>query len=115
MLRKIPKKAKRASRWRSQAHLSHVRSHACVACDCDVRTMIEAAHVRIGSGTGMGQKPDDWRAVPLCKVCHAQQHEIGERTFWDRLALDPETVIVELIKGSPRRTEINAERSERND
>jgi hypothetical protein len=54
---RIPKKAKRATRWRSQAHLAFVRSFACANCGSMVS--IEAAHVRLGSGAGMGTKPDD--------------------------------------------------------
>ena len=32
----------------------------------------------------MGQKPDDWRTVSLCHDCHAEQHSVGEDTFWTR-------------------------------
>lgn len=116
LLRKIPKPAKRSSRWRSQAHLNHVRSHACVYCG--TTAPIEAAHVRIGSGAGIGQKPDDWRCVPLCRDCHAQQHRFGEPNFWcDYEGLHGHTVedvIAELIKTSPKRADIEREQKERN-
>jgi hypothetical protein len=112
-LQRIPKKPKRASRWKSQAHLGHVRKHACVNCGSVAN--IEAAHVRMGSGAGVGQKPDDFRAVPLCggaQGCHAEQHRCGEPSFW-RLyeglnGHDVEEVIDELIRTSPRRAEIEA-------
>ena len=52
LIRKLPKKPKRETRFRSQRHLNHVRSHACVVCDAEAP--IEAAHVRLGSGAGMG-------------------------------------------------------------
>lgn len=70
LIRKIPKAPKRSNRWRSQKHLNHVRSHACVVCDAT--SPIEAAHVRIGSGAGMGQRPDDHRTVSLCTSCHRE-------------------------------------------
>lgn len=99
LLRKNPK---RASRWRSQAHCRHVRSHACSACGATAG--IEAAHVRTGSGAGMGQKPDDWRAVSLCWSCHDRQHAVGEETFWQ--GRDVEALIAAFIASSPRRREI---------
>lgn len=121
--RRIPKAPKRASRWRSQAHLGFVRGFACAVCGST--TNVEAAHVRIGSGAGIGQKPDDWRAVPLCAGphsnnlgqlgCHNRQHIVGEPHFWaDYQTIHGQTVeqlIAELIKASPRRREIEAERS----
>ncbi|TZG25624.1 DUF968 domain-containing protein [Sphingomonas montanisoli] len=108
--RRIPKPAKRASRWRSQAHCSFVRSHECCRNGCDGRP-IEVAHVRLGSGAGMGQKPDDWRTVSLCQFHHAQQHKLGEATFWK--GFDVEALIAEFIKASPRRAQIEAEMRER--
>lgn len=67
----------------------------------------------------MGQKPDDWRAVSLCGSngvfggCHQLQHRIGEESFWkDR---DPEQLIIEFIKASPKRREIEAAMKERAD
>ena len=117
LLQRIPKKAKRSTRFRSQAHLAHVRKHACV--NCGLVANIEAAHVRIGSGAGIGFKPDDYRAVPLCggDGCHRDQHQRGERTFWDDFAVlkghTVEEVIAELIRTSPRRREIEAAMEER--
>ena len=100
---RIPKKAKRASRWRSQAHCNFVRSHACCVPGCDGRP-IQVAHVRMGSGAGMGQKPDDWRTVSLCAEHHRRQHNIGEPYFWR--GIDVEALIEAFIKDSPRRTQI---------
>ena len=120
-LSRIPKKAKRASRWKSQAHLTHVRKHACVNCGSVAN--IQAAHVRMNSGAGIGQKPDDWRAVPLCggspavEGCHTEQHRVGEPKFWALYeglnGHDVEEVIDELIRTSPRRLEIEQVRRER--
>jgi hypothetical protein len=106
---RIPKKPKRASRWRSQAHCNFVRQHACTNCGSVVA--IEVAHVRKGSGAGIGQKPDDWNTVSLCRECHQMQHSMGEDSFWgDR---DPRAVIAAFIQASPRRMEIEALRRER--
>jgi hypothetical protein len=112
-----PKKQKRESRWRSQAHLKWIRGFHCAWPGCD-RLPIEAAHIRIGSGTGMGQKPDDWMAVPLCRECHSMQHTIGEGTFWLQYAdLAGQTVdelVTSLWYASPKSAEIRRERQERN-
>lgn len=115
LIRRIPKPPKRSSRWRSKAHENHVKSHECVACTSQVD--IEGAHVRIGSHTGLGQKPHDWLMVPLCARCHrlsgTSQHNDGEVSFWAKLGKDPFAIIEELIRTSPKRAEIIAERAAR--
>jgi hypothetical protein len=119
---RAPKKQKRATRWKSQAHRTFVcREFTCAFCG-EVELNREPAHVRIGSNAGMGEKPDDWRCVPLCggpAGCHATQHKIGERTFWadyeKRHGQSVEQLIESLIKVSPRRAEIEAVRRERED
>ena len=111
---KLPKKPKRETRWRSQAHLTFVRSHQCSVPGCQ-QMPIEAAHVRLGSHTGIGQKPDDWRAVSLCKDHHAAQHTHGEWTFWHKQlsGLDVDALIDSFCKASPKAAEIRKIRQER--
>lgn len=108
-----PKKVKRASRWRSRPHCDFVRDHAC--CRCGSMENVEVAHVRMGSGAGMGQKPDDWRTVSLCNDCHKSgakaQHNVGERAFWT--GIDVEGLIAAFIAASPKRREIEQVRKER--
>lgn len=108
--RKIPKKDKRASRWKSPAHCNFVRGHACSVCGS--MQAIEVAHVRIGTGAGMGQKPDDFYTVSLCHECHARQHT-GERTFWDVAKIDPLMLANEFAKASPKAREIADAKKER--
>jgi len=107
--RKIPKSPKRSTRWRSQAHCNFIRSHACSVCDSI--TAIEVAHVRLGSGAGIGQKPDDWHAVSLCRECHRLQHERGEVTFWR--GRDVDALIEAFCKASPKAHEIRQAKRER--
>jgi hypothetical protein len=123
--RRIPKPPKRASRWRSQAHRDFIREFAC--CMCGSRANREVAHVRMNSGAGIGQKPDDWRTVPLCAGpnsnidgqlgCHNVQHVIGEPAFWHKYqeqhGQTVEALIAEFIKASPRRAQIEAAMRER--
>ena len=103
------KKAKRDTRWRSPAHCNYVRSFHCSVCHAPAP--IEVAHVRIGSGAGMGQKPDDWRGVSLCRDCHTLQHSLGEVSFWQRR--DVEALIEAFCKGSPKAAEIRKIKLER--
>ena len=113
---RIPKPAKRASRWKSTAHRDFVRSHAC--CNCGSTVNVEFAHVRAGSGAGIGQKPDDWHGVSLCHDCHiGDQHTKGEPNFWQRYYARTGTSVSELIaafiKASPRRQQIEQTMRER--
>ena len=108
LIRKIPKPAKRSTRWRSLKHCNHVRRHACVKCD--VSAPIEVAHVRKGSGAGIGQKPHDYLAVSLCKECHQRQHSEGEDTFWKGYNV---SAIIEAFQyTSPCRREIEQHKQE---
>src|ERR1700751_1152057 len=75
-------------------HLAFVRLLPCVACGKAAPT--EAAHVRTGTDGGVGMKPGDRYAVPLCTACHANQHRIGELTFWSALRIDALNVAARL-------------------
>ena len=82
---------------------------------CLSTAAIEVAHVRIGSGAGMGQKPDDWQTISLCRTCHAQQHSLGETSF-ERLHNISMTELAEAFaKASPRAREIEQIKRERSD
>lgn len=104
---RLPKKAKRDGRWRSQRHRNFVRDHACSVCHA--AAPIEVAHVRLGSGAGMSQKPDDWRTVSLCRDCHQRQHNVGEVTFWT--GRDVDALIDLFCKNSPVASEIRIVRN----
>jgi hypothetical protein len=75
-------------------HLAFVRQLPCVACGKAAPS--DAAHVRIGTDGGIGRKPGDRYAVPLCTACHARQHRVGELTFWSALRVDPLNVALRL-------------------
>ncbi len=79
---------------RRAQHLAFVRQLPCVACG--MRGYSEAAHVRTGTDGGTGTKPSDRYSLPLCAVCHAWQHTIGELTFWAELGIDPLNVALRL-------------------
>ena len=79
---------------RPAQHLAFVRQLPCVACGKAAPS--EAAHVRTGTDGGIGVKPGDRYAVPLCAACHAKQHRVGELTFWSGLRIDPLNVALRL-------------------
>lgn len=113
LIRKLPKKQKRTERFRSPRHRAFVRGHACVVCDAEAP--IECAHYSLGSNSGMAQKCDDWRCLPLCggaDGCHPRQHREGEDTFWRKAGKDPLAIIEALIRTSPVRREIESHREQ---
>ena len=62
---------------------SYLKSFAgapCYACGVEDGTIVPA-HIRHGF-FGIGAKPGDDLALPLCGKCHAKQHHIGEAVFW---------------------------------
>jgi hypothetical protein len=74
---------------------------------------IEVAHVRIGSGAGVGQKPDDWNTISLCRYCHAEQHRLGEQTFQKIHGIDMAEMAAQFAKASPKAREIEQVQRER--
>lgn len=78
-------------RKREPAYLAFLRRQRCFSClqapPCD------AAHIRMHKPgerpTGLARKPDDSRAVPLCRSCHMRQHSMSEAAFWHDLASNP--------------------------
>ena len=86
---------KPATNFRRRAqHLAFVRQLPCVACGKAAPS--DAAHVRTGTDGGVGMKPGDRYAVPLCTACHEKQHRVGELTFWSALRFDPLNVALRL-------------------
>ena len=67
---------------RDAKYLVSVRDMLCVVCDA---TPCEPAHIRLGGLGGTALKPPDDCVVPLCHKHHAEQHRVGERTFWSKV------------------------------
>lgn len=79
-------------RERDNAHLAFIRRLPCVSCSAENRS--DAAHIRFGDlsrgkpPAGMGMKPDDKWALPLCRDCHRIQHAQNEKAFWAKAEID---------------------------
>jgi hypothetical protein len=87
---------------RDAAYLDMIRQCPCLKCGMQPS---EAAHVRyasaaFGKASGLGKKPSDAHAVPLCSGCHRldrdAQHNRSEKAFWADLGINPLLVAEKL-------------------
>jgi len=53
----------------------------------------------MGSNEGLGQKPSDFRCVPLTAMEHRKLHNQGEKSFWLSTGIDPYEVMTWLLYG----------------
>ena len=96
----------RQPRITDKPYLAFIRRQPCKKCGTTRR--VEAAHVRAGypeagwRPTGMAEKPDDRRTLPLCRDCHRDgpgaQHRMNERQFWAELGVYPPEACAALVK-----------------
>lgn len=103
------------------AFLAFVRRKPCCACHAPAPS--QAAHIRMASraagkrSTGMGEKPSDRWAVPLCSDCHLDspeaQHKVGEQVFWYRVGVDPCSLAATLWAQFERRQARSPEQREK--
>ncbi len=82
----------RKSRMKNPKYLAWIRTQPCVICE---NPHTEAAHLRLGDmivgkrHTGLGEKPDDKWAIPLCSYHHRKQHSGNEGVFWRDHGINP--------------------------
>jgi len=118
----IPQRRKRAplgirepSRINCPAHLKFVRGFKCAAWasgqhECTGK--MEAHHVREMLSGGMGIKPDDSEAVPLCSGAHSELHNIGAKTFEAKYKVDLSKVAADLWRVSRHGIKYRSEHGE---
>tara|TARA_R110000868_G_scaffold107750_1_gene294666 strand:- start:5881 stop:6324 length:444 start_codon:yes stop_codon:yes gene_type:complete len=88
----------RKPRKRDKEHLAAVSLLPCAVPGCG-REPVHVAHLRYADANegaslcGKGQKPDDWRVLPLCPEHHMHgpqaQHAMNERSFWAMHCIEP--------------------------
>lgn len=104
-----PSTAKGSSRQlEDRTHLALIRQLPCLVSGREPAG--EAAHIRYANYqfrkpiTGIGQKPEDRWAVPLCSWLHTMssgaQHRHGEEGWWDDQGIDPLIVASSLYSTS---------------
>lgn len=81
----------KSSRYRDDAYLAYVRLHRCMNPQCRRPAPSQAHHVDAVDGTGIGTKPSDLWAVPLCWECHRLVED-------GLLKLDKELYLREICK-----------------
>lgn len=90
-----PRNGVKEAAGRDLSYLEMVRTLPCLKCGMEPS---EAAHVRyasaaFGKASGLGKKPSDAFAVPLCACCHRldrnSQHNRNERLFWAEIGINP--------------------------
>lgn len=64
---------------RDKEHLALVRM---LPCAMGGKGKVEACHIRKGTDGAMGMKPSDCYVIPLSQEKHAEQHRVGELSFW---------------------------------
>lgn len=88
----------RRPRRRDKEHLAAVSELPCAVPGCG-RGPVHVAHLRYANALegaslcGKGQKPDDWRVLPLCPQHHMHgpqaQHAMNEQMFWAMHRIEP--------------------------
>jgi hypothetical protein len=101
-----PDHFKPKARLRSPAHRDWVRGHYCSVPGCQLMP-IEVAHVRRGTGGGVGFKSSDAYVLSLCRDHHAEQHRIGEQSFEQRHGFKMLDKAREFFFASPHRHKLD--------
>jgi hypothetical protein len=91
------------TRVKEPAYLAWLRRQPCAVGPDGCSGPVEAAHVRTAKRgdppTGLGRKPDDCRATPLCRGHHRDgpdaQHKFNELRWWVGHGFDPHVVAEE--------------------
>jgi hypothetical protein len=74
-------------RHRDKTHLRFVALQPCLICG---RTPSDAHHLRFAQRRALGRKNSDEFAVPLCRMHHSQNHQVGDEVeWWRRCGIDP--------------------------
>lgn len=94
----------RRPRVRDESHLAFIRQLPCLITG--TRYNVHAAHIRYADpryfkrAVGVGEKPNDMWAVPLCGHEHMDgpdaQHKQNERAYWEKRGIDPVAVAAAL-------------------
>lgn len=75
-------------------YLAWLREQQCA--NCWMMPPCDPAHQRILGRGGIGIKPPDSDALPLCRNCHAKEH-MGAVTFWGQGTKELTRVYVQML------------------
>ena len=90
------------------AYTDWIRTLECTVCGS--RKGVQAAHMRglDKLSGGMGKKPDDLYAIPLCAECHAKEHKEGRSSLFDARQENMLLVLCGALWGSSKFAEPKA-------
>lgn len=80
-----------------QTHRMFLRGHQCVVPEC-VEGPIEVSHIRNAANSGIGIKPRDDSATPMCRIHHMEYHSMGHETFQAKYKIDLYALAEEFVK-----------------
>jgi hypothetical protein len=87
----------RPRRIRDKAHLRRIAQQPCLVCG---RLPAHAHHLKFLEPRGLGLKPSDAFAVPLCRLHHRALHDQGdEQSWWQQHKIDPVSEAQRLWRG----------------
>ena len=74
-------------RYRDKTHLRFVGLQPCLLCG---RSPSDAHHLRFAQARALGRKTSDEYVVPLCRIHHRENHQVGnELCWWKAIPIDP--------------------------
>lgn len=82
-------------KYRNEKYLMWVSEKPCLLC---MSEPCQAHHITIAELRGMGQRVSDNFTVPLCYAHHHLLHMTGERSFWQKIGVNPK-FYAELLFG----------------
>lgn len=85
------------SMYRSKKYMEFIRSLPC--CASGSEWQVVSHHVRKNQGAGIGQKPSDYRCIPLTHDIHMELHSVGEVSTYMKYSIDPVLEMVNNLKG----------------
>lgn len=77
---------------RNEQYLQYIRQQRSATGNTDIN--IVAHHVRAGQNGGTGQKPSDYRCIPLGHIEHMTLHDMGEKSFYSMSQINHEDEII---------------------
>ena len=80
--------------WKSAKYLKFVRNQPCIICGWKA----EVHHVRQSRNSGIGNRPNDTWALPLCRLHHSEAHHYGFETFLKNHNIDLYEQLFLLLK-----------------
>jgi hypothetical protein len=70
-------------------YLAFIRKQPCLVCRDYLSDPHHPKHTKYGGELGKNIKPDDKKAIPLCRTHHAIQENIGEERFYKKYNINP--------------------------